>query len=351
MQQKKVITYIVLPLSIVAIIIVVLIYNANRILKYEFENLIGKGFAAETIELDWGSVHAKKVGLVRPDGKKVLSVDDLLFRADFIGLLKKENIISGLKLHSPYLLLETDRRGEIVFPLPPEKSKKEKAGPPGKGFLIKELEIKECALDYVDRKVEGGPAFIRLRNVALDMENIAVPAENTASDYELSATLPGKTGNGSLKSKGTINLKTRDTKAKLHVKNLDITLLKPYYHKKNDVDVTKGLLGLDADISIVNSNMHSTGKIIIKDLEFVSNKGTFLGLPLLAVTKLIKDSNNEIELDFTLEGDMKNPKFNIMGSLFQKIRLSLAKTLGLPLESIGRSVFDFGAETFKKIFK
>ena len=97
--------------------------------------------------------------------------------------------------------------------------------------------------------------------------------------------------------------------------------------------------------------MHSTGKIIIKDLEFESGKGTFLGLPLLAVTKLIKDSNNEIALDFTLEGDLKNPQFNIMGSLFQKIKLSLAKTLGLPIESIGRSIFDFGGETLKKIFK
>ena len=116
----------------------------------------------------------------------------------------------------------------------------------------------------------------------------------------------------------------------LNIRNLDITLLKPYYQKKA---------------------MHSTGRIIIKDLEFESDKGTFLGLPLIAVTKLMKDSNNEIVLDFTLDGDLENPKFNVLGSLFQKITLSLAKTLGLPLESIGRSVFDFGGETLKKIFK
>jgi hypothetical protein len=351
MKRKKVITYIVLSLVIGAVIAVVLIYNANKILKYELGKFLGKGFAVENIELGWGSVKAKKISLLRPDGKQVLAVDNLSFRADFVGLLRKENVISGLALDSPYLLLETDKRGKIVFPLPPGKSKKEEAGPPGKGFLIKELDIKDGSLDYVDRKMEGGPAFIRLRDVALDMRDISVPAEDKSSDYELSASLPGKTGDGSLKSKGAINLKTRDTKAKLNIRNLDITLLKPYYQKKSDVDVTKGLLGVDADINIVNSRMHATGKIIIKDLEFESDKGTFLGLPLIAVTKLMKDSNNEIALDFTLEGDMKNPKFNILGSLFQKITLSLAKSLGLPLESIGRSVFDFGGETLKKIFK
>ncbi len=351
MKRKKIITYIVLPLGIGALIVSVLLYNAGKILKHELETFLGKGFAVETIELGWGSVHAKKVGLARPDGKQALSVDDLLFKADFIGLLKKENIISGLELHSPYLLLETDKRGEIVFPLPPGKSKKEKTGPSGKGFFIRKVEIRDGSFDYVDRKVEGPPAFIRLRDIMLDMRNIALPAEDTASVYELSASLPGKTGNGFLQSNGSINLHTRDTKARLHIKDLDITVLKPYYQKKSDVDVTKGLLGVDADITIVNARMHATGKMIIKDLGFESGKGTFLGLPLIAVTKLMKDSNNEIALDFTLEGDLKNPRFNVLGSLFQKITLSLAKSLGLPLESIGRSVFDFGGETLRKIFK
>lgn len=352
MKVKKFIQYFVLPLCIgIAVIVSVLIYNANKILKYELEKFLGKGFGVEKIELEWGSVQAEKIRLVRPDGKQALNVDNLSVKADFIGLLKKENSISSLELNSPYLLLETDKKGEIIFPLPKREDKKGKTGEIGKTFLFKQIGIKKGALDYLDRKVEGPPAFIRLKDIQLDMNNLSVPAENRVSDYELSASLPGKMGNGSLKSKGSINLKTRDTKAKLNIKHLDITLLKPYYQKKGDVDVTKGLLSVDSDINILNSKIHSTGKLVIKDLEFVSGKGTFLGLPLIAVTKMMKDSNNEIAFDFSLEGDLKNPKFNIRDSLVQKITLSLAKTLGLPLEMIGRSVFDFGGEALKKLFK
>jgi uncharacterized protein involved in outer membrane biogenesis len=118
---------------------------------------------------------------MRPDGKQALNIDRLSLRADFMGLLKKENSISGLELNSPYLLLETDRKGEIIFPLPRKKSKKQKAGPPVKGFLIKKVEIRKGSLDYVDRKVAGPPAFIRMKDMQLDIKNLSAPPENRVS--------------------------------------------------------------------------------------------------------------------------------------------------------------------------
>jgi hypothetical protein len=35
----------------------------------------------------------------------------------------------------------------------------------------------------------------------------------------------------------------------------------------------------------------------------------------------------------------------------QKLSLSLAKLLGMPIESIGRSVFDLGGSALEKLFK
>jgi hypothetical protein len=132
---------------------------------------------------------------------------------------------------------------------------------------------------------------------------------------------------------------------------LDITQLRPYYEKKGDVEVTQGLLSLDADIKVRNAKIHSVGTITIRNLEFRSEGGSFLGLPQLAVAKLLKDNDNQITLDFTLEGDLKNPKFNITESLVQKVTLSLAKSLGMPIEAIGKSVFELGGSALKKLFK
>ena len=350
-RKKKMLHVVLLSCIAIAVIVSILAYNANKILKYKLEQFLGEAFSVEQVTLGFGNVQAEKIRLVRPDGKQVLSVGALSLTPDFISLFKKEKSISGLRLKDPYLFLEADKKGEIQFPLPRVNGKRADVNQAGAGVLIKKVGIERGALDYFDRKVEGPPALIRLREIQLTFKNLSLPVQDRFSDYDLSASLPGKTGKGYLKSGGKINLKTRDAKVTLNIKTLDITLLKPYYQKKGDVDVTKGTLSLDADIHIAHSQIHSAGRIVIRDLAFVSGKGTFLGLPLIAVTKLMKDRNNEIALDFTLDGDLKNPKFNIRDSLIQKITLSLAKTLGLSFEAIGKSVFDFGGEALKKIFQ
>jgi len=135
-----------------------------------------------------------------------MNVDKLSVKTDFLGLLRKENSVTALELSSPYFLPEIDKKGKILFPLPKQEEKKRKGGDSGRGFLFKKIVLDKGALDYVDRKVEGPPAFIRLREIQLEVKNLSVTAENTGSDYEIAATLPGKTGNGSLKSRGSINV-------------------------------------------------------------------------------------------------------------------------------------------------
>lgn len=335
-----------------------LLYNANRIIKYELQQFLGKGFSVEDISVRWGSVAAQGVKLGRPDGQEAFSTKDLSVRSNFLGLLKKENIISDVTLDAPYLFLEVDKKGEMVFPLPSsdtasaKKQKKEKSpDKETKPFLIKKFKVKNGSLDYLDRKVSAVPALIKMREVRADLKNFSVPSDSRVSNYELDAVIPGRAKQGTLSSMGAINLKTRDTKSKLRIRDLDITQLRPYYEKKGDVEVTQGLLSLDTDIIIQNRKIKSSGVITIKDLEFKTTSGNFLGMPLLGITKLLKDSNNQIALDFTLEGDLDNPKFNITESLVQKLTLSLAKSLGMPIESIGKSVFDLGGSALKKLFK
>ncbi|HYQ47975.1 MAG TPA: DUF748 domain-containing protein, partial [Thermodesulfovibrionales bacterium] len=298
------------------------------------------------------------VKLDRPDNQEAFSARDLSVRGNFIGLLKKENIISDVTLDAPYLFLEVDKKGGMVFPLsspeavPAKQAKKQKSPEKNaKPFLIKKFKIKNGSLDYLDRKVSAVPALIKMREVQADLKNFSVPPDNRISNYELDAIIPGSTQKGTLSSMGAINLKTKDTKSKLRIRGLDITQLRPYYEKKGDVEVTKGLLSMDTDIIIRNRKIKSSGVITITGLEFKTASGSFLGMPLLGVTKLLKDRNNQITLDFTLEGDLDNPKFSITDSLVQKIALSLAKSLGMPIEAIGKSVFDVGGSALKKLFK
>ena len=335
-----------------------LLLNANRIIKHQLQQFLGNGFSVEDISFRWGEVRATDIRLLRPDSKEVLTTKNLGVRANIIGLLKKENIISAVHLDAPYLLLEVDKKGKIVPIMPARdqapvktQSRKKPQGRDIEPFLIKQFWMQEGSLDYLDRKVSPSPALIRMREIKAELKNFSVPPDSRVSDYEIDAVIPGKAAKGKLTSQGSINLKTKDTKSKLSIRDLDITQLRPYYEKKGDVEVTQGLLSLDAGIKVRDRRIQSEGTITIKDLEFKTSGGSFLGMPLLGVTKMLKDNRNQITLDFTLEGDLDNPKFNITQSLVQKLSLSLAKSLGMPIESMGRSVFDLGGSALKKLFE
>jgi len=335
-----------------------LLHNANKIIKSQLQQFLGRGFSVEDISLRWGEVRATDIRLARPDGEEILTTKNLGVRANVIGLLKKAHVISDVHLDSPYLFLEIDKKGEIVPFLParnkgPVKTENRKKSP-GRDtapFLIKKIRIADGSLDYLDRNVSPSPARIRMREIKAALKNVSAPPDSRVSEYEIAAVIPGKSGPGRLTANGSINLKTKDTKSKLLIRDLDITQLRPYYEKKGDVEVTQGLLSLDAGITVRNRRIQSAGTIIIKRLEFRTSGGSFLGMPLLGVTKLLKDNQDQITLDFTLEGDLDNPRFSITESLVQKLSLSLAKSLGMPIESIGRSVFDLGGSALKKLFQ
>ena len=101
---------------LISIAIVILIKNANRIIKHELESFLGKDFSVERIDLHWGKVEALDISFKNPAGREVFKTDRLTFEADFIGLLKKEYILSNLSIVNPYLFLEKNPNGNLMNP-------------------------------------------------------------------------------------------------------------------------------------------------------------------------------------------------------------------------------------------
>jgi len=341
---------------VLGITIAVLVKNANRIIKYELESLLGEDFSVERIDLHWGRVEALDVSLRNPTGKEVFTTDSLTLEADFIGLLKKKYIISNLSLKNPYILLEKDRKGNLINPLPSRGPKrgtaeKEKSIPP---VVLKKIEIKKGSLDYLDRKASRKPVLTKLRNIEVECKDITYPLNDTYSTYKTTASIPGKLSTGILKSQGKIKPKTKDTDSRVEIRKLDITGFKPYFQKRGDVNVTRGTLDMDIDVKVKSNKIHAPGKAVLRDLEFERRPGIankFLNIPLSAVMKFLKNNNNEIAVNFVLEGDLDNPKFSLRENFTEKVSVAMAEKLGLPIKEIGESIIKFGAEGDKEIEK
>ena len=74
-------------------------------------------------------------------------------------------------------------------------------------------------------------------------------------------------------------------------------------------------------------------------------------MPLSAVVSFLKNNNNEIVVNFVIEGDLDNPKFNLRESLMNKISIGMAEKLGLSIQRIGESIVETGAEGAKEVGK
>lgn len=339
-----------LTVLILSVVVILLIRNANRIIKYELEEILGKDFSVKEIRLTWGEVEALDVSFKNPAGRQIFKTDSLNLNADFTGLLKKEYVISRMSLVNPYVFFEVDKKGNLVTSLPKKQPKTgEKPGTP---FLFKKIEIKKGALDYLDGKVSKTPILTKLRNIDLEVEDITLPLSERFSPFTVTATIPGNISTGILKSKGKIKLKTWDTDCRVTLSNLDITGFKPYFQKKGDVNVTKGFLDLDMNMRIASKKIHAPGRAVLRDLKFEQGNGSgekFINIPRAAVVSFMKNNKNEIVFDFTLEGDLANPKFNLRQSFMEKLTLGIAEKLGLSVTKIGESIVILGAEGVKDI--
>jgi hypothetical protein len=338
---------------VLCITIALLIKHANKIIKYELESLLGKGFSVQRIDLHWGKVEALDIIFRNPAGKEVFKTDSLILEADFIGLLKKKYIISKLSLKNPYILLEKDPKGELINPFLKKGPKKEeeKPIPP---VLIKKVEVKNGSIDFLDRKVSSTPVLTRLRDIELEFKDITFPLGDNFSTYTLSASIPGNQSTGILNSKGRIKPKNKDTDCKVEIRRLDITEFKPYFQKKGDVNVKRGIFDMDMDVKIKSKKINAPGKAVLRELDFEKGSGIgnkFLNIPLSAVVSFLKNNNNEIVVHFILEGDLDNPKFNLRESFMEKVSIAMAEKLGLSIKRIGESIVIFGAEGAKEVGK
>ncbi len=87
---------------------------------------------------------------------------------------------------------------------------------------------------------------------------------------------------------------------------------------------------MNMDACVIKNHIRARGTMVIRDLELSPSGGigaTFLGVPRSMVLSFLKNNNNEISLDFVLEGDLNNPRFNLRENLATRLSVGLAKNL------------------------
>jgi hypothetical protein len=351
---KKILLALGAVAAVMAITLLVLVQSANRILKSELEHRLGKDFSVGSLDLSWGSLQARDVRLSR-QGEVLASAKAVALKADFLGFLKDRITISSVSLGKPFLRLEVDRSGKLILPEVPAAGGSGASGSgPGKRIDFKRIDAARGEILYLDGKISSPPYPTRLTDIECTLSDIAVPPDNAWTDCSLSARVPGKSSTGTLTWKGKTNFLTKDTEGTLMLKDLDILTMKPYYHTKGDIEVSKGTLSVNMEVRIKDRAIRAPGRAVIRDLDFASGRGVgdiFMGVPRSSVLDLLKSGKNEIVLDFTVEGSLDDPRFNLRESLMKRLGLGLAQRLGLSVLGGGQPAVTEGLRGLKEVSK
>jgi len=319
----------------------------------------GAASGSGTIHFDTLAVNGRFEGqdLVFLDGGAagpVSRVQGMSFAAASERVAAEPLHLTDLVLIKPYLRLQSDRKGKLSDPLPggpreAQAGKKERAVPP---VEVKNLRIEGGELLFLDGKITRHPYPVRITDIDLTADQLSYPVDNRNTAWRLSARMPGNQGTGALTASGNTALKSRDTSAKVVLRNLDLTSFKPYLLKEGDVDISRGFLDLDVDLGIRKRMLYAPAHSVLRDLQFVGGRGLkdqFLGVPRQLVVDALKTNNNQIEIDFVLEGSLDNPKFSLRESMATRLTVGLAKRLGLSVIETGESVIIQSGQILKGV--
>lgn len=355
------------------VVVLILAKLSGQFLKAQVEKSLGDNVTASAVSISWGKVTVEDLTFLR-DGQIVGKIKTVDIKADFMSILRNKLSISKVEVDQPYFKLLIDNKGNVLLPIamPEEKMGKGKEErkkkeiqevPTTKESIpveVKTLIVKEGKVDFEDRSM-ARPVLLTFVDVRVDVHHITYPFVNQWTDYEVSSQLAGGSQKGSIKATGKTNFLNEETKVKTVLKNIDLALLRPYIEKKGDAGIERGFINMNMDAGIVKKHIKAPGTMAIRHLQLSSSggvSGTFLGVPRSMALSFLKNNNNEISLNFVLEGDLNNPRFNIRENLAKRLSVGLANKLGVSVTGTGETVaggsskvIEGTTKTLKGLFK
>ncbi|HYL80916.1 MAG TPA: DUF748 domain-containing protein, partial [Candidatus Acidoferrum sp.] len=252
-------------------------------------------------------------------------------------------------IKNPYLSMLRTREGKLrIVPslLEGQAAKGQPAAaPPARSVAISRIELEDGVVEVFDATVAQPPLKIRLEKLQASVRDVLVPALTGKSRFELAAIVKGVQRDGRAKVAGWLEAASKDSSVKTELRSVDLVALQPYLSKASETRIQRGSLDLDLASDVSKNRLRAPGKVTIADLEFAPAHGTldtFMGLPRAGVVSFLKNKDNKITVNFTLEGDINNPQFALNEAFTTRLASSMAENLGLSIRGVAEGVGSLG---------
>ena len=328
---------------------------AVGILKVKVVEALGPGSEIRDMQLGWFTAQVDGLRIKGPQGWPAadsLRAERVVIVPSLRSLLSNGIRISAITVVRPYISALRTRDGKLqVLPSllkEPAPKGKTPSGLPGRAVGISRLTIEDGAAELFDGTVAQPPLKIRLEKIQGTLRDIMVPGLKAKTRFDLVAVVKGvqRDGRGSLT--GWAEMASKDSSVKTELRSVDLVAFQPYLSKAAEVRIQRGTLDLDLQSDVKNNHLQAPGKVVISDLEFASATGakdTFMGVPRSAVVNFLKNRDNRIDLNFTIEGDINNPQFILREALATRLASNMAELFGVSIRGVAEGVGTLGRKS------
>ncbi|BCB26036.1 hypothetical protein SKTS_09220 [Sulfurimicrobium lacus] len=320
------------------------LHFAIQTLKGQIEHALGAESEVGDIQLGLSSIVIDKVRIRAPKdwpAEDTLRAQRIVVEPDLRGLLSANVRIYRITVEDGYLSILRPRTGHVrLLPSMLEKPE-ESSGSGSTPVSIGTVELKSAALDFYDASVRKKPHKLRLEQIDATLESLQLPDLQANTRLDLKGTIKGVRRDGTIAIDGWMQLASKNSEIASKLRGVDLLVLQPYLIKASETEVKRGTLDLDLNSIVKNQHLKAPGTLTLSHLELASiggSMGTFMGMPRQAVVASLKDKNDRIVVNFTMDGDLGDPHFSLNESFSRHLGTSLAESMGVGIEGLAHGV-------------
>ena len=313
------------------------IYFGARRLKSDVERALGPDADISALRPHWNSVEIEGLRIKAPhDWPSVdtLRASRILIFPDVFALFSGKAHVARIVIEDGYVSALRTHDGRLrVVPSLIEHASVVGQTPT---LAIDSIELTGGVLEFFDATIRRPPLKIRIEELKAMLGDIELPALNTYSQVSIDGVIKGVKHDGSITIGGWMQFASRDSVIEHKLRGVDLAALQPYLIKAAEVGIKRGTVDLDLKSTVKEQHLHAPGRITLKGLELDPGHGTFMGLPRQAVVGLMQQRQNNIAVNFTLEGRLDDPHFTLNVDLTTRIAQALGESLGISIEGLAR---------------
>lgn len=335
-------------LLLLAVGVAVGLHFAAEALRDQVREALGAESEIADIHLGWSAVEVRGVRVPAPKDwptADALRAERIVVTPDLGALFSHRQIkIARIEVDRAYLSIFRTHDGRLrLLPdmLEGKPKTKEKNAESGIPVSIDTVAISNAAVEIYDASVAKPAHKVRLEGMQAHLGPLHLPDLSSRTHLELLGIAKGLRHDGKFSLEGWIELASKDSEIITRLHGVDLLALQPYLIKASETGVRQGSLDLDLKSIVRRNRLHAPGNLTLNQLELAAGKSgmaTFMGMPRTAVVGLLKDRNGRISIQFTLEGQLDDPRFSLNEAFMKKIGAAMAEGLGISLESVAREV-------------